>query len=351
MCSVLRLDAKYNLPYEMLFNAVHNNSHGYGILLKDNNKIEIRQGLSEEPNPDEIYKILEDNKDIERWVHLRNASKGDVTNDNLQPFSVYSSNKRQVYFMHNGTINYMAVSQDVKDHLDVRVDTAFNSPDSDSRQFAYARLQPLLNRLKGENGMADITDVFIKDLLGAMWNSQNGRGVLVCNDLDPLYLNITGWEWIEDGSGGKFFASNDEYFKKLIRGKLFDQRKKEEEAKRPQTLLPKPSARKGVHPLACSPFKTTMSVGKMTDLLAECDLYTPEGYTLLNFLDYDEIQELIKHDSIGFGTMFMLLTKYLSDETKKNRDLERKHQAATLRIADLVQEIKKNGSASANHVG
>lgn len=344
MCSIFRLPPGYNIPEELLFNAVHNNAHGYGVLLKENKRIQVISDMPTAPNPEAIYKILKDNDDVERWVHLRNQSRGAIVDTNVQPFCVFNSNKRQVYFMHNGTINYISIPERIKSTLDVPVDTSNNSQDSDSRQFAFGKLQPLLKSLKGANGVADLHEPIICEIIGSLWQHSHGKGVLISSDQDPFFFNQSNWVNIDDKNGGQFLASNDEYFSKLVRGTLFDQREAERKAKeekeKPKSKLPAPTFA-GVKPLTCTPFRNSLGVGKMENLLAEANLYTPEGYMLLTFLDYDEIIELMKTDETGFAVMFMNLCDFLKVETNNRIAVEKKHNAATTRIAELVQQIQK----------
>ncbi len=209
MCSVIKLVPGYTLPYEYLFNAVHNNEHGYGVLLKENKRIHVKKELPQKVDPESLYKYLKDNEDVERWVHLRNISAGALHLDNVQPIQVYQSNKRQVWFVHNGTITYQTIGDKFKKSLTVDIDDKIHS---DSFRYAHQKVAPLLLRLKGENGMGDIQDPLVQELLEKSWQYGFGRAALISSDQDEFLLNSNHWVLIEDtvDPNIKFLASNDD---------------------------------------------------------------------------------------------------------------------------------------------
>lgn len=354
MCSIFQQVEGYTLPFELLFNAVHNNEHGWGILFKDNKtkKIEVKKGLPDKVDPQAIYQMLKDNEDVERWVHLRNCSQGEITLDNVQPIPVFHSAKKDVFFMHNGTIYSISVPDDQKAHLDLDLtDTRI----SDSVKFAKAKIAPILSRFKGENGAADIRDPFLIENLGNKWHHGHGRGVLIANDQDSTFFNKGQWETIKDGSGGEFLASNNDYFKELKRGTLFNERKaKEEAAKRkkeekeransPQISsenLPYANKMGGITVLQYPPFLKQQSLTEETlNLIDEVDVFTPEGFAMLSWMDHVEAKSLLTNNPEDGAYLFLTLVNYLKDMVDALERTNQKNDNATKLIASMKEQEK-----------
>ena len=246
MCSIIHLPPGTMFPEEKLKNAIYNNPHGWGIILLDseNKKIEVKKGFPKtmetdkhpkECDPKKIIKILKDNMDIDRFLHVRNKSQGEINIENTHPFSVYNSNSRQVYFMHNGTLqDYKPKTTTYTYYNNVRVDDPKEGGEdqtrSDSLNFAERFLQPLLVRVSGENGHGDIKDEFIEKLINKSWGSDYNRGLLVSNEQGPLYIGRWKKKIFKDSEGKdvEFLVSNDDYFDELKRGPEYERRKAEE---------------------------------------------------------------------------------------------------------------------------
>jgi predicted glutamine amidotransferase len=329
-----------------LFNAVHNNEHGYGVLIKANNKIQVIKDMPAKVDPDKIYKILKDNEDAERWVHLRNASAGEVHMDNVQPIQVYHSAKRDIYFMHNGTVYNVYVPDAQKEHIQ-ELDT---KKDSDSRQYALAKIAPLLTRLKGSQGSADLSDPFIQEVILNKWISTSGRAVLIVNDQPPLLLNSSGWEKIKDENGKEFLASNDDYFKEIKRGTLFNERKAEEEKKKGKLPAVQTVQKVGdIEILKYPPFERTISLSKqIVDILEEVDLFTADGFIAMASFEESEIHKLFKENIDDATTMFMLLTNYLRSITIAYQELTKNNKENKL---EKKIEMNKRKAEQEVHVG
>jgi hypothetical protein len=332
MCSIFQLLEGYTIPKELLFNAMHNNEHGYGILLKDNKtkKIKLISKLTTEPEVDEVYKILKDNEDCERWVHLRNQSAGEVNTDNVQPFHVFHSNKRDVFWMHNGTIytGGLDYSDAIKDRLVVELDT---KKDSDSRVFAFSKIQPFINHWKGEKGFGDIHDSLFVEHFRKLWSSGWGRSVFVSSDQPALLLSANSWEEIDDGNGGTFTASNDTYFKKLTRGKLYLKQEAERRAKEAEENKNKPNALDkltvnkiiGITELTSSSFRQTYFLSEeFQGAFHEIDLFDEDCYALLNLLSFTEIKNIMLQHPESFVVLFMNLTETLSQALEQKQPKE-----------------------------
>lgn len=340
MCSIFQLLPGFNIPDELLFNAVHNNEHGYGILFRENKKITVQKDMPEKVDPEALGKILKEHDDVERWVHLRNRSEGDVSINNVQPIKVFESKKRSLYFLHNGTIyNGLAIPENQKKFL---TETLSEKIDSDSRKFAVGKLMPLFARFQGQHGFGDLTDPFLQELLSKLWLNTHGRAAIISSDQDPVLFNPSGWEKIKTPAG-EFLASNNEYFEKLTRGTLFLQRKAEEDKKR-GNVVAKTFGRSGtkssdLYELTYPPFEETISLSENIEtILEEYDLYSPEGYIALSFLEASEIKKLFKDNLDDAVILFMCLTNMLKDEVIENNDLKDQVAALKARVASIIKE-------------
>ena len=211
MCVIFAIGAGATVNKTQLFNAVYNNWHGYGLILKDTNgHLQVLRGFDENgTDPEVVWKLLEDNKDIERYLHVRHSTKGAEDESNVQPFPVYSSNSRDVFFMHNGTLYSFGSNN--------------STGKSDTLEFCEKILTPSLLRWNGTNGKGDYTDEeFYRLIMEKHWN-QTSMGLLVSNDLP--YVRI-GSQWSQykhpdETSEGEVFVSNTSYFDKVQRGPRF----------------------------------------------------------------------------------------------------------------------------------
>lgn len=347
MCSIFQLLPGYTLPYDLLFNAIHNNEHGYGILLKSDKKIQVIKELPKVVDPDKVYKILKDNEDIERWVHLRNASQGEITMDNVQPIQVYHSGKRDVYFMHNGTIYSVYTPENQKVHI---LETIDDKKDSDSRKFALTRIAPLLTRFKGINGSADIEDPFLQEVINQRWDSTKGRAVLISSDQAPYLMHSVGWEKVQDGEGNSFLSSNDDYFKHIKRGTLFEKIKEEEDKKKPKNMVVvNGPPQEGIFILESPAFEKELSLSEdMVNILEEYDLQTEEGFIAMANIEHTELKKLFKDNLTDACTMFMYVCQYLKEATLVNRELTKKKKE---KIIETSVEGERNLAERSVHVG
>ena len=223
MCVIMHFTPGSMIPKEAFFNAVYNNWNGYGIILKDaNGQLQVIRDCPKDGNdPEVLWKIVEDNKDIDRFVHVRHATKGSVDLDNTQPFPVYSSDKRQVYFMHNGTFHNFGATNTYGR-------TPQTGDKSDTIDFCEKILQPVLLRWVGENGKADYLDeTFSKMILDKNW-THSSKGLFISNDLQSMYYG-NGWEEFEKGGAPVVYVSNKDYFRNVTRGPFFEAQKLERE--------------------------------------------------------------------------------------------------------------------------
>jgi len=217
------------MPRDALFNAVYNNWHSWGLIVKDaKGKMMVTKEVPEngENDPEKIFKLLNDNVDCQRILHLRFATKGAVNEQNAQPFQVYNSSKRQVWFMHNGTLGSFGPAY-----------SANPPPDqvSDSFDYAEKQLSKALLHWTGENGKADYTDeAFYETVIKHSWTQQS-KGILISNDLQDIFWGPTGgWQVFKQEGDDlpEILVSNDDYFKSVTRGPESDRRKKKLEEQR-----------------------------------------------------------------------------------------------------------------------
>lgn len=207
MCVIITLPRNTEFNYEFLKTATLNNPHGFGIVAVNDGELEVYHRLNEKGNdPEEVASQLNRFKDARvRHLHLRYKTRGDASRDNTHPFTVYKTGKRRIEFMHNGSINKFQT-------------TPYDSVASDTRQYAVNFLAPFLERFVGENGIADISDPFLFKMLSDHF-STTCRGLLIANDLAPLYLG--GWTKFKSDDTD-FIVSNDDYFKNSISSRMTD---------------------------------------------------------------------------------------------------------------------------------
>lgn len=325
MCVICVLPVGYTMPYGMFYNACHNNPHGYGIVIKrEGQPLEVIRELPEKGNdPEAIYKILKDNEDAERYIHLRFKTQGSVSLKNTQPFTVYDDGKRRIEFMHNGTLaSYNPPYQHQIQNGAIQT----GSDDSDSKRFAEQVLQKYLPVMSGENGPADFNNKIVQELLEKYWSGNHNRGILIGSDLKPYFFNASCWEIIkttkDEGAEGTFFASNNDYFKELKRGPLYEallqeKRKKEaeEREKEKEVKTRNFSEETSIHTAFMKKFG--FSEG-FSDLMEDYDMYQPEGYIALANLTYHEMQTAVKSWGEDDVTCLLLyLTSFLKTNTEK----------------------------------
>jgi hypothetical protein len=215
MCVIIVLPAGVSMPKDALYNAVYNNPHSMGLILKDGNKkVNMIKEAPEEVDPERVMKLLEENKDVKRYLHLRWATKGGKNMENAQFFEVYSSNKRTIYFGHNGTLGTAFGGMAEKDP-------------SDTKDFADKVVTPSLLRWTSENGKADYMDPHFHELIVKPQWATTSKGILVSNDLDDLMFgpDRDGWtQLMVDGEKSQIWVSNTDYFTTVKRGPENDRR-------------------------------------------------------------------------------------------------------------------------------
>jgi predicted glutamine amidotransferase len=336
MCCILILPAGFMPPKEMIQNVTWNNPDGYGLILKDSEAKRI-QVIKKTPNegykendPEEIYTLLEDNKDIDRYLHVRYRTVGPIDVDNQHPFTAFYSDKRQVYFMHNGTLNDYKPAQVYQGgHL-----TQSNDTISDSKKFNDDILFPLLNVTLTANGKGDYTDKFINKTIEKYWGLGDNKGLLVSNDLPDLMIAKDRWKFIKTEGNEGFWSSNDSYYSRLQRGPEYDRRKKkleeEEKAKKPRFQTGKEVSPWEVSSLSSIDLeKKVRLTSSACELFKDMDFQTEEGLSYLSFLTDLEMQDALKKNPDEFVAIF-------SHVTEKYTDLYDRYKKATDHLSKIT---------------
>lgn len=254
MCVIIHLLPNKTIDREQLYNAAANNWHSWGIIIKDEEKktLEVIKRLPKDAHLlasdvncggvwkdlDEIIDILDKNKHLDRIVHFRWASQGEVNEKNVHPMELYKSDSREVWMCHNGTFSGFYSSP----HNNYNGQGAVG--DSDTRKMSDQFLIPALS---DEGFSGNYTNpIYQKFVWDKIYNERgaNSRVLFIANDL-PI-ARYGKWETcVEEDNEVSFYASNNEYFSEVKgRSPIFIQRateerlKKEEADKERQALLP-----------------------------------------------------------------------------------------------------------------
>lgn len=368
MCVICYFPPKSMPTEDQIFNAVHNNEHGCGIVIqKANQPLEIIKEIF--IDPDKIYEILDNNRMHSRYLHVRNNTAGKTSIENVHPFEVLKTEEREVLFMHNGTLNkYKPTTTTTYTYHGGRGQVAEKneSPDADLSDTAiYVRdfLKPLLSNWSDPTfGRGWIENDFLKKILDDSFD-YSSKGIVIATDCAPLFINKGWMKHVTQGNNIEWFASNNTYFDRLQRGTLFEQRKKEEEAKKQAETANKnpPSNVTPLRPVV--PLKEVgFGIGESKELLeafntiwTNHDIWSDYGLADLSLLSMDEVDYLFaEHSSEGIA-LFCYVTirfKELLEEYNKSQD---KNYKATQNIATFRQEIedlkKKLKDKEEVHVG
>lgn len=345
MCKIIHFQPGQMLPVDMLENAIANNWHGYGLIVKTPKKLTVLKKVPNDfDNPEttrglfkEIHDLLKKYIKYERVIHLRHKTEGDVSEDNCHPFKVYELDGREVYFAHNGTMyEYRANTHVAGQEKDNR---------SDSKIFADKILAPLLELTKDGN----YDQYMFKFLLAKVWGGTNNMGVLVSNDLPTYEFPYTEWKNIvvknSDGEDVTIRASNDSYFKEIKRGPIYEENKKKKEEQersfRPNHLPANTNTR---HDWPLSQLRNidfqqnNYLTEELVDIMDHIDLYTDEGLADLANLMHEEVDALVQDKPEVLGALFIHLSGKFAGLHEENKKLVEKHSVAS----KMVSELKKS---------
>lgn len=229
MCVITIYDEGIMPDKEEFFNSVYNNPHGWGLLIRTGgNTLELRQEVTEDTDPQIVWDNLEDSINKIRYLHLRNATVGTVTQQNAQPFSFYKDETtgEELWFMHNGTLSSFKSDKDEHYGRYATYTTPLVDEPSDSLNFANIVLTPVFEALK--NPMNIGSEVVLDLIINEFWSNYSNRGLIIstCDDNPHVLINEKDWCNIDVSPIDKdpYLASNDTYFKKIIRGPEHDRR-------------------------------------------------------------------------------------------------------------------------------
>lgn len=353
MCGIIHLKPGVMIPEEMLENLCWNNWHSYGLVTMKPKGMDIIRKVPEsgEVDPYEVQDLLLKNKEFERFLHVRHNTAGATTLENTHPFDVYKDKKREVVFMHNGTL-YEYKSK-TTNSLGTTIDD--DTGPSDTKNFVDQILTPYLTAMDFGKGKGDIESYHAKRFINKFWPTGN-RGLLISSDQPAVFLG----DWKKMTTDGvEWLASNDDYFDKLKRGPEFDRREKAaEEEKRAAAARFQATARSN---LTTNPAGNAASeqlrelkeftFGKkhpffdlsssMVNLVNDWDIYDRASAVSLGCASVDELAQLYKSEKDCLFVMDWIFTDYYNlyqDHLK----LEQKLNNATKLIATLkVKEVEE----------
>lgn len=343
MCVIICMQAGQVFPYEKFENAVYNNEHGFGMLIKDDDKINvIRKHLEHDMDPKKLYKLVESHKDKVRVIHLRNNTAGDMSLSNVHPFKVYERDGEKIFFMHNGT------------HHSYRDSTTYvngklvpSQKESDSKRFADEFLSPLLGQMANKAGkFGDYFDKFFINILMGEWTT-NCRGILVSNKKPHLFLNSNKWEKVTY-SGQKFNVSNDTYFDKLTRGtehkrRQDETRKKQEEARK--NNLGGSSVGNNVTPLTSLNInqREALLTKELEDIWTDTDLWDDGSIAYLAAVTTEEWDSFVIKTPTVVGPMLSWLSEAYAevyDNFEDRGEMIDKLEEKLKRASKLIGELR-----------
>lgn len=304
MCAIIYLKSGQMPPLEMLSNAVYNNWHSYGLVVRKNKKLQVTKKVPEtEVDPAEVFKLLQDNIESERFLHLRHNTAGATSEENAHPMTVYKGKNRQVEFMHNGTMHLYKSRKTVNG-----VTSDDDDGPSDTRNFADRVLIPYLSAFDAGNGKGDISSGLFQELVKRFWPTSDNRGVLISSDQPPLFIDT----WHEVGpEGSKFKASNNLYFDKVTRGPEYTRRSLREEA---QKKSKSPTGTTNI--AALKDYKIgekhdffSLS-SNLCNITSDWDVYDRPGAVALGYATREELDELYKDEKNCKIIMDWVFTDY-----------------------------------------
>ena len=342
MCNILRFLPNQMMDEEKFFNCVWNNWHSYGLILKDGQGgMDVIKVVPEsgENDPKEIWQLIKDNMAMERILHVRHTTAGVTDLDNAHPISVlYIPRKggrkaREIQFMHNGTM--AEYKSRITEHGVTKDD---NTGPSDTRNFVDQILTPVCQADYG-TGAGDLSNPILQKILQKFWPFSN-RGVLIANDQPSFFLG----DWKEFGVGDIIKVANVDYFDKVQRGPEFDRRKKaDEEAKAREPSSFRPFDTSGVSYGNLKDFDFTRKHDfyslseSAVNILSDWEVYDRSSAVSVGLLKHEDLLSIYADKTTCLTLMDWIFTDYHQLYTEHLK-LEEKHQKASNKIAELVEE-------------
>lgn len=159
MCVIIHKPANVLPSFSSISSACDVNPAGWGLMTADRGKLEIIKEFNPDGNnPDEVYRALENVRNMEAFLHLRYVTAGDENLANCHPFPVLTQaeNDVDIALMHNGTLYAFDYGDDM----------------SDTFHFASDLVAPLLKRFiqfTGEDAVLSdhMTEAVLKEFIGS----------------------------------------------------------------------------------------------------------------------------------------------------------------------------------------
>ena len=335
MCDILWLKPGI-LPKESDFeNIVYNNWHGWGLILRDGNgRLEITRDNPVENDPEELYELITKHSDLERFLHLRHATAGDIELHNIHPFEVISTNKGQLLFMHNG----MMSEYDPK-FIQNTEHPAVKGGWSDSKYFQESVLTPICGSLKDP---LDIWSPGFRKIMNKFWPINN-RGILITN---KGAATMGTWITRQGVNGKDYLCANDTYSAAVIRGPEFDRREsarkfkeqqeRDERAKEAGTGTNVIPFVHGPHHLRSDQFTKVYGTTQFLESIrGNPELYNLENLAKLANATAFELELLVEQLGEDLIPWLMYVTEALGSCSQYSAEMEDKLIRATKLIATL----------------
>jgi len=353
MCNIFYFQKNQMIDFESLENCCFNNWHSFGLVTKVDGRLDIKRVVpkSGEIDARQIWDLLNNDLQYERYLHVRHNTAGKTDLRNCHPFDVYydESTGEQIVAMHNGTL-YEFKSKKWVDNRQVDDD---DGP-SDTKNFVDQIIIPAVASDFG-SGKAALDNPFFKRVMNRFWPSTgSNRLVLISSKQPSLFLG----DWKEYGDE-KVKVSNIDYFEKVTRGPEFERRRlrEEEDKKRIEEQLRKEREAKRGLPVVLSQSVSTTAVTRFNGLEVEksADLFELEQ-TLSNFFDdwdgwdreglvalgyatKDEIEQLYSDKKNCIIAMDMVFTEFAKMHAEME-ELKQKKFKAEKKIEELALKMK-----------
>ena len=327
MCNILILPAGQMPIYSEFENMCWNNWHSYGLVTKVNNKLDIKRKIFPDDSLSlqdikDLYQLLKDDLEHERILHVRHITAGANSEENCHPLPAYYSDKREVVFMHNGTLyDWQTKKQSTVGN--VTSYTVDYDGASDSKNFCDKVIQPMLAASDFGNGHGDITSAYAKMIFNKLWGADN-RGILISSDQPTLYLGL--WSKCKSTTGSDIKSANDKYFDDVIRGPE-KTRREESLKKRSDNNVISISQIKDLNKLGkVDPEKYRIKITGFEDISNDWNLYDYEGLSSLGNLTNDELDILFEEHPVDAQLLFDLVTS-------SHQKLWEEYQALKIQVA------------------
>lgn len=212
-------------------------------------------------------------------------------------------------------------------------------PESDSLRFVKEFLEPSLKRFDG-----DYNDELCQKIINKFWGTTS-RGLIVSNYSPPLLINESGWKTTKDTNGKDIISSNDDYFNVLKRGTEYERRKAEDEAKAEAERLAKTNQWRYESPSGSQrqlDFQNYRpDIEGLTMILQDFELWDLSEMGMVAAMTSDELKKVMTEAPDSFVMLFEWFASCHHQIQLDLKEVEKKHGKATIKISELVTEIKE----------